>query len=558
MASRDLTNFRTVINQVADTSNIEAPDAPKQPNAMLSVGIDVATEILKQGQEAKITEGLSEAQLKLNALQNQYQMDYESDPMGGLADYKLKRQEIFDEYGGQISPLFSRQWNDSVRKVSTRNDAVQQAWALKQTRVNTLNSLNKSIKNGLMQASADGMTFGKDETAEIGAFINMANVREQLESFGNKNLGTETTSQALDTFDEDYMKVFLSGVSETNPVKALRLMETDMVKDHFQDPQQYMKMKDAVETRALNLDKINEQKEILDVMKDENNLLAKSAEKPITYAELQQEFSKGNYSQSAQNFFMKLNGYSKGKDALSTSEKVQFKADLYDMLIDAGDAEDITSEDLSKYQAKIYEGMDRGALTQKEGVDYLNGLMTPVIANKEASLAQFESGKWNPFQDNIGFSQLQPVLDQVQIAAPDGGDVGDLGQTINNENKVKLYDYYRQALGAEAAARGIAIGDIPNLQTTEKRAIYTKAQDQAKRDFWVDRYPELGSMEKIPASIITSSGKKINTGLGDGSPVASVSAGNTKIATDAKGNRALVEVDKNGGIVRVIKELPKE
>lgn len=547
MAQRDLTNFREVITQVADTSGAD----------MLEAGADITGEILRQGVEAKINENISKVQLDLNALNHQYQIDFEGNPLAGKDEYKQKRQELFDTYAEQISPLYRRQWQNSMSQIANRDDALQQAWALKQTRVNTVSSINTSMKNNFMQANLDGQDFGERDDAEIASFVNFATSKEQLAAFGNKNLGEESTAKMLETYEEDYMKSFLSGVSETNPVKALRLLDTDMVKDTFSDPQQYMKMKEAVEARALKIQSIRSENEILSVLKDENSLLASSLERPLSYAELQQEFARSGMSKEAQSFFMKINGYSDKEAKLDASEKLAFKAGIYDMISQAGDVEDLKAEDITAIQNKIYEGMNRGALSEKEGMEYLNGFLAPAIEGKEESLKSFQSGKWNPFQDNIGFTGLSDVLEQVNIEPPDGADeVGALGQIVNNENKVKLYDYYWQALTSEAGVRNMAVADIPRLPTSEKRKIYAKAQNEAKRNFWIDKFPELGSMEKIPASIITSTGKKINTGLSDGSPVSSVSAGNTKIATDANGNKALVEVDKGGNIVRVIKELP--
>lgn len=222
MASRDTTNFRTVVNQVVEN-----------PNTLLAAGAEIGTEIIRQGQEAKINENISKAQLDLNQLQTQYQIDFESDPMKGMEEYKQKRSEIFETYGSEISPVFRRYWNDSARKIMLTNDATQQGWALKQTRVNTVKAINESMKNNFKQANIDGQNFGNSDETEIGAFVNFETSKQHLAGWGNKNLGETTTSDILDGYDKDYMKSFISGVADSNPKKAAQLLESDSVKGMF-------------------------------------------------------------------------------------------------------------------------------------------------------------------------------------------------------------------------------------------------------------------------------------------------------------------------------------
>lgn len=531
MARRDLTNFRSVINQVVEN-----------PDQVAVAGAEIAESILRQGAEAKVAESVSRAQLDLSSLQNQYQVDFQGDPTAGMAKYKQDRQKIFDGLGKGISPLYRRSWEDTTRNIATRNDATQQAWSLKQTRVNTVASINNSMRNNFSQANNDGQSFGLSDETEIDAFVNFGTSMQTLEDFGTNNLGEITTNAMLENYEDDYMKSFLSGIAETNPLKALRLLESDVVKEHFNDPEQWGKMKKSVETRALNIQNINKDKEVLGILKNENALLTKSLQEPLSYSELQQEFERSGTSKAAQSFFMKANGYSNGKATLSSSGKLQFKTGIYKAITDAGEAENLSSQDLTKFQDMIYQGMDNGALTKTEGADYLNGLLTPVIANKEDFLDSFGRGAWNPFQDNIGFDGLQPILDEVNIAAPEGEELGALGQSINNQNTVELLDLYRNALNIEAKNKGLLVGDILNLPKGERIKVYTKAQDKAKRDFWTGRYPQLSSAEEIPPTIVTEDGSRIKTGLSTGKVSATVSV-NRRFMEDANGNKAWVYDD---------------
>ena len=94
MANRNTVNLREVTQVVAE-----------QPNDLLEAGVEIGQQIMKQHQEAKINESMSQAQLELNALQSQYQIDFEADPMSGIGEYKKNRKAIFDKYAEGISPL---------------------------------------------------------------------------------------------------------------------------------------------------------------------------------------------------------------------------------------------------------------------------------------------------------------------------------------------------------------------------------------------------------------------------------------------------------------------
>jgi len=144
--------------------------------------------------------------------------------------------------------------------------------------------------------------------------------------------------------------------------------------------------------------------------------------------------------------------------------------------------------------------------------------------------------------NNIGFDGLKPILEEVNIAAPEGEELGTLGQAVNNQNTVELLDLYRNALTEEAANRDMQIGDILNLPKGERIKVYTKAQDKAKREFWVGKFPQLSSSDKIPPTIVTKDGSRIKTGLSTGQSSATVSVGR-KLMEDANGNKAWVYDD---------------
>lgn len=494
-------NFRSSIQQV-----------PDQSANQLAIGMaEVGQKIIAEGQEAKINENFSKAQLDLQKINQQYQIEYENNPFGGLEDLKAKREEIFNTYGEEISPFFRKSWQDSTRKLGTQDDMTVETWAYAQTKKNTVKSINTSIKNNLSQAALDGENFGNSDTDEIGSMLNYAQSKSKLASFGDKHLGTTTTTALLEDYDGDYLKTFISGVADSNPLKALRLMERDDVKNSFTRKDQYLSMKKAVETRALNIDKINGEKEVLGVLKDENNLLTKSLDSNVSYAELQKEFTRTNMSPAAQSFFMKANGYSSREGKLTQSEQLKNKADLYESMTALMSQENVTSGDVAKFQEKIYQSMDNGTLNELEGTSYLSQLVQPLVGQKEKQFGTFSQDHW--FAPDVGFGGVQEIFDkELAVPVPEASDdnptqaeqlaIGN-AENINNANKVKLYDYYYSALQEKAKGYGVAMADIAALGKPQQRKLYAEAQAEAVRLYKVDENPALSTLNDLPNQTLT-------------------------------------------------------
>lgn len=465
MAQRDLSTFRTVTNVVA-----------KKPNSLLVATVQIANQIVEQGQRSKMAESASQAQLEVSALQDQYRIDFQSDPMGGMEKYKNDRQKIFDTHFKGISPFFRRDWQAATRDIGTRNDAVQQAWALKQTRDNTIRSVNTSIKNALSQADNDGGAYGLSDDKLIDFGVNFATNIENIRKSAEGLLGEEDLNEMLAPVLQDMAKMFLSGTSGTNPVKALQALNSEIFAESFSDPEQQRKMTKAIEARALQFGKIKTETEVLNILSDSNSLLARSAQgEKMNYAVLLAAIQ--DMSPAAQDFFMTQNGYSIKGIKLSPSEKLKNRVDLYGDLAATGRKEKATSEDVDKIIGRVYENMNNKSLTIKEGNLWLNDLFEPMLEKRREELKDFTTGnKWyKPWPDNIGFDQLEDMLERINIQPFEDEELGPISTLSNNQNTDAAYSVFLSALQSEAQNKGMRSGDLTKLPTLEQTKIYGKA-----------------------------------------------------------------------------------
>lgn len=222
MANRDLRDYRSETQVIAS-----------KPVDYAGIAQDIGDKVIAQSQEAKINENISAAQLELGQLNNQYRMDNQGDPFGGLEKLKSDRDAIFNKYGEGISPYFKGEWQKSTQRLADHNDALNQAWGYKQSAINSKVSLGVSMKNNYDSANIAGQQFGAGTETEVGALLNYADSHNQLAEFGNKHLGEAPTATLMKDYNKDYMKSFISGVAETSPEKAAKLLDDPSVKDKF-------------------------------------------------------------------------------------------------------------------------------------------------------------------------------------------------------------------------------------------------------------------------------------------------------------------------------------
>lgn len=394
MAQRDLTTFREVNQVVAE-----------HPDQLLSAVGKVGGEIMRQGQEARINENLSKAQLELGQLENKYQIEFESDPMKGMDGYRQERQAIFDRYGEDISPLYRRFWNDSTRKVNNQNEATQQTWALRQTQVNTKRAIAESMKNNFLQANLDGQKFGKSEDTEVGAYMNFASSKSHLAGWGNKNLGEETTGALLSDYDKDYVKSFISGVANSNPKKAAEILASDDMKARFTsdelDTMENVVRKSAKRAEIGSLfQEMEGEDQVTDiVMGEEGDYFTKR----LTVDTMEYE---GKISSSTAEKARRVLTSQKNLDAVTDTETM---SDLVTQMYDLNSIADTSSEDylmgVQNIRNDILEMQSKGKISTPDA-QKLNGQLRTLTAQKTAQAT--ENVGLSFYDSNQKFTSLPP------------------------------------------------------------------------------------------------------------------------------------------------------
>jgi len=221
MANRDLTTFRQVTNVVADESA-----------GQIEMGIaKLGNAIIEQSEKAKMMEAQSRISLDIAAMQQEAQVKYQSNPMDGAKFMESERRKIYDNYSKNISPIYRRSFMDSLRNDETGYAVSAQSWSFKQAQQNTAASVQRTIENNLNQMVEMGRKYATDDTATFDAALVAGNGIKSIGGFAASSLGSETARGITEDLARKNVQAFMSGLAETNPDKALALMNTDEVRD---------------------------------------------------------------------------------------------------------------------------------------------------------------------------------------------------------------------------------------------------------------------------------------------------------------------------------------
>lgn len=485
MAQRQLYD-RQVLNVVGDTTG------PADFSSALSTLAKVGGEVVQQHNDARLVEASSAARLDLSKMAIEHKLKYENDPFNaqGEQEFKSSANSIFQKYGASLSPLSKRAWQTTTQDLQSQILVDNQSWQYKQAATNTKNDIIKSTRNYLNQASVDGELFGGSDETAVASFTNYIGAQKQLTEFGAKYLGEETSTKLLDSFSQDWTKSFISGVAKQNPVKALQMLNNEEVKASVTDQEDFMRFREAVETKAMNFQGEAVQREILGKMKGQMELFADN--RTLSYAELRQ--ATAGMSEPAQDYFLQRSGYKKADkkadtEKLSDVEKTQT---AYELFSEVGkltnQKEGVTVDQVEGLQAKIFEGMNSGAISKEQGQFFTESLIRPYVERLSANLDQYSGNDFIPFNNDVGFEQVQQYF-RESIAIDEKslkGSEKKFAEFTNAKNAYTLYQQYYDSLNKELSAirnpsfpQGMTINDVGALSRKERNNLYARAQKDA-------------------------------------------------------------------------------
>jgi hypothetical protein len=479
-------------------------EAERQDDALLGLaqtGFDATQRIIKANADSGMTKALSEAQSRLNDVTQQFRLQNSANPDPNSIEFKDARRKIFEEYKGQVSPLVMREFQRQWYNIEQNNDESNKSWALKQNEFNVNENLRKTVETDLNNAYFAGTSFGVGSDVDVQSMVKgFVGSHDNLLKFATEHLGEAQANAVLSSYKSDYLKSFVSGVMQENPLGAIELLDREDIQKGINDASAYSKLKDAAESRLMNIEDMKTQTEVIGLMKHEGGLMRESMTRNLSLVELEAAFDKHNLSEPAKRVLYRMNGYTKAdlkegeadlKEGLASSEKTkESKSDkilgglnLKDELAVFLDKQETkTVADYREMQDKILSAVDAGYISTEEGLKNIEQFIEPFTETVETDLKAFDK-KYLNMDTSLGFSQVQDYFDDELKVASWGWFGSDEDKAVDARNKLRLYQIYQDNLQQLAEQKAGTMGGLAKLPAAEKNKYLQEAFDKTKIDF---------------------------------------------------------------------------
>lgn len=500
MAERNLNFNRDVTNVVPEI----------QDTGMLDAVAEVAGNIANSSAQSKVLEATSQAQIAFKKLDQDFRIKYEGDPENpeAIKELSAARQAEIEKLGEGIPTFYTRQWADNARKLTESSTQSNGLWAVEQNYKNLVTNIENSRKNYLELASVQGQEYGQSQSNDASVLLNYNAAYQTMKEFAQENLSPSQAEKILEDFGSDYLKMTISGVAVTNPSKASKLLQDPLVvKTLGADAEQFVKFKSAIESRAKRYEhSLGQQKVVQSTRAAHAPLVQKNGR--MSYA----EFASADLSPAAKEYYGNLNGFTGSgvRGGMTKEDKAKYRLAVVDSVTKLTKEEEMDAGSVRVVQDAIFKAMDKGAMSQTEGMTYVNQIIEPLLAKKEATLDDFGVNKW--FSDDIGFDGIKDYFDKniKRDTSALKGTAKSQTEAANKIDQANLYDYYSAALGAQAQQMGITVAEIANIPDKGKReAIYSKAQSEAQRIYMQEKHPQLRTLPDIPNFVYNANGELV-------------------------------------------------
>lgn len=541
--ARDLSTYNRVTSVAPDVNN------NLLGNAISSIA-EMSVNVIRQEEASNMNRLYSDMQLEINELDHKIKVDYESNPQMAQEKYKEHFATIVDRYGSNVSSNFIRDWEGNVSKLKTNNLLQLQNWGFKQGQINTKRNIATSLDNIYKVATSQGMSYGLGDGDDLDVLLGADASLSPLINMSSKMLGEETTKQMFEGVSDGYIKSFISGVAETNPIKAMELLSNEEVAGRM-DAGHRSKMQGAIKNKVMNYHKEMKEQEVFNAILFNTELM-----KPMNYAQLQKAFDASpDMSDNAREFFLKRNGFSNlGEQGLAYTDlrskvaETGLTDDLKKQIIEAGNignltkaevkgllgkaesgdkmlqaekikqgidvrgrigkSSDMNAVELKKLQEDIYRASSTGAL-RKDDAEYYLGRVLPRIANTRKEDVRSEEGG---IADDI-FKRVDNYY-RHNSSKNKSGDEGI--RLYNAKMKMELYDLLEGNLKSEIETLNNpdvqTYGDLRRLGTRDRNDIIKRASRKAVNDYAIGKAPQIEDMSVTPTKIKVE-GQLINTGV---------------------------------------------
>ena len=481
--------FSNVAEQSADFSQIG-----NSINRAIFAASDVAA-IANESKLANMQIDLANEALKLN---NEINIKYQADPTNPERDREFN--EGFELLAGkyQVNPLIQGKWGRIKTHVLNNYKQYNARWQVQQQQTNASNDLKQGYENSVNQMFLLGQNGSSiDEVRMI-----YTNNEEALSIPARNQLGDVVVSSAMSRFKHDSLANYLNGVIQSDPAKALTLLndDTNGVLNDLGDADTIMRLKQSAQNKLLRKTQIDAVDRVANYIVQNNDLFEKAFNGTITTQEAS-DLINGDIDNNMKAVLSEMLGYTSdaneaqktiyseyvlddkkwvfqdenGKTRkMASEEKREITSELFlkgSRILNG--LEDLSAEEAAKevalFQSQIAQarflGIDEGDYNE-----LMKNFVLPATQNIQSDAQQYITG--GRFFNKFGYNQIEDYFKE-EFKNTDKDE-----KEIDKEQALASV-YYWGELRNECDRRGMALGDINQLSSEEKKAMFDKAAKNA-------------------------------------------------------------------------------
>lgn len=521
---------------------------------------DVFNKVKQDADVAQFADLQAKQNIELYSASENHKIKWQSDPNSDLAktEWKQAYRDITSKYDAQVSPFLKRDWTQQQSKVEMNYQATNAEWALNQNRINTQVNLKNSVESNLQLAQRQGLNGDL-----AGALASFSNSHDVMLKSGASVLGDVTTKELLNSYESDYMTMFVSGLTDKNPAYALKLLNDTRVKGSIKDNEQVAKLRGYAQNKFVSLSKETVINDTAKLILAQSDMGTKLVTGEANYSDLQKFFqSNKNLTPNQRDLLSSMGGYSTytnyhiNRDTGAVEYKKHGSTSGYDfslsnvakdklaslLEIEGGQIFAIDEEELKKlnpkknkskdgqrYESDVQTYMNRVSGYQQKVDAYYNagvidkGTRQRLNDNYIAPMAEYlnanlkdldEHQGWWGFGKKLGYNNIKKTFD---IEGLEGKEL----QNTQRELALAQVYYFDNLKKASQDAGKNNIYELENLSSARQQEIYKQASESAiskakintiNPSYWFERdYPS--EYNKINSSLTKKDAKKVATSL---------------------------------------------
>ncbi len=347
-------------------------------NATSEAVSNIAAVVVQQKEKQdnlKILNYQTQADIEANKVVNEWRNINAENPNDETANKELdmKLDEIYNKYESNLGIFAKGKWRQvkDLTKKKYKNDNIK--WTLAQNMKNADKNLNAVIDSTVSQGYQIGLTGDANP-------IEVLNQRKEMIRQGAEGLlPADKITESLKTFESDFTRNYLVGLSERSPDQAMKLLENEQIKSSLQVKGGEDMVKEM--KRIMNV-----QKEAQTVKLEQNQYLNSieydKAEKDMTLGqkitELESGAKSGKYNEKWATQKVNTLLSSKGINATTKTELYAYyleqKNDILELYIARAIDEREYLREANKLEIAINKSIENGEINSVDGKEVVISL----------------------------------------------------------------------------------------------------------------------------------------------------------------------------------------